>query len=257
MNGGDIGDIGCERPLSIQAGPWKGFILNMRNYVCIIDIKMQFNSKNIRKFQHLSENPVIGFLLFVLIKSYNACGSCILLIQNLSRPPNIDPTAKIHPSASISPKNVYIGKNVIIGEKAIIKSGTSIGNQSSIGKSCVIGYDGFQVFRYKDYRIPIIHTGKVIIGEEVWIGDRTCVDRGLFRKNTSIGSSTHVGKNNIIGHNIQIGSHCFLENSIAIGGKSIIGDHTRIGNGVSIANRISIKPGSTIQAESIITRNVK
>lgn len=211
--------------------------------------------KNINKFS--KRFWPLGSFLFVSFYIYNIYGSSILHLHKKTKPTQIDPTAHIHPSACISPWGVYVKKNVSVADRTVIRFTTSIGSQTHIENSCVIGNTGFQVIRFRDHRLSVVHTGKVIIGEGVQIGERTSIDRGLFGGTTSVGDFTRIGSHTVIGHNIKIGSHCIIGDSVAIGGKSIIGDRVTIGNNVSIANRIKIESGSTIIADSIITRDVK
>lgn len=218
---------------------------------------MQLTTIYIKKIQIISEKPMIGLILYFIISIYNIYGTIILHLHKKTKQTQIDPTAQIDPSACVSPWGIYIKKNVSVGDRTVIRFKTSIGSQTHIENSCVIGNTGFQVIRYRDHRLSVVHTGKVIIGEGVQIGERTSVDRGLFGGTTSVGDYTRIGSHTIIGHNIKIGSHCIIGDSVAIGGKSIIGDRVTIGNNVSIANRIKIESGSTIIADSIITRDVK
>lgn len=211
----------------------------------------------IRFFSHISNHFIAGATLLFFIFVYNSVAKCSFALRSRIEPSVVGTGSHIHTSVKICAWGVTIPSFVTIAEKSVIKPRTIIGEQVSIGTYCVIGNAGFQVLRYQDRRLPIVHTGRVIIGDHVIIGDRTCIDRALFGGITSVGSFSHIGSHSIVGHNIRIGSHCRLGNFVAIGGKSRIGDRVIIGDRVSIANRITIESGSVIPSGSVITRDVR
>jgi UDP-3-O-[3-hydroxymyristoyl] glucosamine N-acyltransferase len=217
---------------------------------------MQLNPSHIRKIQQFSEKPIIGFIIFTLFSVYNLFGSLILQFHKFTRPTIIDPTAQIHPSASISPWGVYIGKNVIIDENAVIKPYTTIQSGATIHYGCVVGNSGYQIFRYKMNRLPIVHTGHVIISENVIIGNNSCIDRGLFGKITCIGAQSKIGEHVNIGHNTNIGYESIIQNRVTIGGNTLIGERVNIDNNSVISNRINISSGSKLTSGTVATHDI-
>lgn len=217
---------------------------------------MNLTSINIRKFHQISKNPVCGFFLLVIFSFYNFYGSFILQLHKFTRPTIIDPTAQIHPSASISPWGVYIGKNVIIDENAVIKPHTTIQSGATIHYGCVVGNSGYQIFRYKMNRLPIVHTGHVIISENVIIGNNSCIDRGLFGKITCIGAQSKIGEHVNIGHNTNIGYESIIQNRVTIGGNTLIGERVNIDNNSVISNRINISSGSKLTSGTVATHDI-
>lgn len=101
--------------------------------------------------------------------------------------------------------------------KTVIKPHTTINSGVIIQDQCVIGDSGYQIYRYKTKRLPIIHTGRVLISDDVYIGPNTCIDRGLFGKNTYIGPRSKIGEHVHIGHNIWIGPDSIIGNKVTIG----------------------------------------
>lgn len=217
---------------------------------------MHFTISHIREIQQYSEKPILGFILFALFYAYNIFGSLILHFHKYTRKTKIDPSAIIHPSACISPWGVVIDKNVKIGEKSIVKAHTTMQPGVTIHDQCVIGDKGFQIYRYKKKRLPIIHTGGVYISDDVDIGPNTCIDRGLFGKITFIGPRTMVGEHVHIGHNIWIGSDNTIEDKVTIGGNTFIGEKVHIGYNSVISNRISISSNSVLNPDTITTRDI-
>ncbi|MDX8551844.1 hypothetical protein KHC33_00980 [Methanospirillum sp. J.3.6.1-F.2.7.3] len=218
---------------------------------------MHLTISHIREIQQYSEKPILGFILYALFYAYNIFGSLILHFHKYTRKTKIDPSAIIHPSACISPWGVVIDKNVKICEKSIVKAHTTIQPGVTIHDQCVIGDTGFQIYRYRMRRLPIIHTGSVIIANEVEVGEKTCIDRAVFGKITFIDSHTRIGNNVKVGHNIRIGAYCVINDDVAIGGNSNIGDHVHIGKQVAISNRIIIGSNNTISPGIVQTRDLK
>lgn len=208
------------------------------------------------RISQILNHPIGGVFIFLLASLYNYLAQYSLILRSHCEPSIITPSDQIHPSAILSPWGVKISSLVIIGEKTIIKPRTTIGEHISIGARCIIGNPGFQVIRYQDHRLPIIHTGKVVIGDRVSIGIGTCIDRGLLGKSTSIGSDTHIGEKVHIGHNIIIGKNCHIGDRVTIGGNTIIGERVIIADNAVISNRISIASDSIIRPRLIITRDI-
>ncbi len=217
---------------------------------------MQIRHIYIRIIKQLHERPGFGFILYVVVYLYNIYGSCMLHIHARTKPTNIDPSAIIHPTACISPWGVNIGRDVVIGKKTVIKPRTTIQSGVIIHDRCVIGDTGFQIFRYKTKRLPLIHTGDVCISDGVYIGPGTCIDRGFFRKTTYIGPRTKIGANVHIGHNIWIKSDSIIEDYVTVGGNTIIGEKVHIGNNSTISNRIIISSNSVLKPGTITTRDI-
>jgi UDP-3-O-[3-hydroxymyristoyl] glucosamine N-acyltransferase len=218
---------------------------------------MQINRLLIRKFDHISKRIwLVRSFLFLLFYIYNIYGSAILRLHKKTKQTKIHPTAQIHPSACISPWGVVIDKNVKIGKKTVIKPHTTINSGVIIQDQCVIGDSGYQIYRYKTKRLPIIHTGRVLISDDVYIGPNTCIDRGLFGKNTYIGPRSKIGEQVNIGHNTKIGSESIIGNKVTIGGNTLIGEKVHIGNNSVISNRINISSHSVLKPKTIATRGI-
>lgn len=217
---------------------------------------MNLTSKNIKKIHQISKNPVCGFFLFLIFSVYNFYGSFILQLHKFTRPTIIDPTAQIHPSASISHWGVHVKKNVIIGENTVIKPHTTIYSGTTIHDRCVIGDTGYQIYRYRKKRLPIIHTGHVIISNDVEIRNNTCIDRGLFGKITCVGAQSKIREHVHIGHNIWIGSGSIIEDKVTIGGNTYIGEKVHIKNNSVISNRINISSKSVLKPGTIATQDI-
>lgn len=216
---------------------------------------MSPQSPHIQLLQRVIKTNTGSFLLYLLLIFYNITGTITLTINKHVSPSYIDSNTSIHPSAVISPWGVRIENSVVIGEKSVIKARTHIKTGTVIQDKCVIGDVGFQIFRCKDRRLLVIHTGRVVIGENVKIGSKTCIDRGLFRKATIIGPDTLIGNNVNIGHNIQIGQFGRVGEKVTIGGNTKIGERVTIGDKAVLSNRINIMDHTQIASGTIVTRS--
>lgn len=77
-------------------------------------------------------------------------------------------------------KNCIIGNNVVIDHNTIIKSNTIIGNDVYIGCNTTIGNYGFGYEKNAEGEYEkIVHAGGVKIGDNVEIGNNTCIDKAV------------------------------------------------------------------------------
>ncbi len=136
----------------------------------------------------------------------------------------IAPNAYIHPTTQIGANciidhNAYIGQHVKIGANSWIKPnsviahGVEIGDNTVIGSNCSlsfckigsgvrmlpgvrVGQDGFGFAIDPAGHIPVPQLGRVIIGDKVWIGSNTTIDRGA-------GPDTIIGDGCMIDNHVQ------------------------------------------------------
>jgi UDP-3-O-[3-hydroxymyristoyl] glucosamine N-acyltransferase len=158
----------------------------------------------------------------------------------------ISPLAHVDPSAGIG-KDVSIGRNstigpeVTIGDESIILQNVVISGRVSFGKRCVvksnsvIGEEGFG-FAYNEFGVPehFPHIGSVEIGDDVWIGACSTVERATIER-TVIGANCKVDDLVQIGHNCHIG-----ENTLVMAGSILCGGAV-LGKGCWIAPNTTIK----------------
>jgi len=116
--------------------------------------------------------------------------------RNLDSKSSISASSNIHKTAIISDgavieSGVEISPFCVIGPGVHIKSNTFIGshtiiNCAVVGSGCyikassVIGGSGFGISSDEVGIINVPHVGRVIIGNDVFIGSNTCIDRGFI-----------------------------------------------------------------------------
>lgn len=172
----------------------------------------------------------------------------------------VHPTAEVHPSAILE-HNVTIGAHVVIGEDCYIQPNVYIGSYTEIGKNVMIkpgAIIGSDAFYFKKDENNIHHKwtsgGKVVIGDDVYIGACCTIDKGVSGK-TIIGTGTKFDNQVHIGHGAEIGENCLFAAQVGVGGKTIIQDNVTIYGQAGIAQNIIIKKGTTVLAKSGVAKS--
>lgn len=180
----------------------------------------------------------------------------------------IHPTAVIEEGATIG-KNVsigahcYIGPKVTIGEGCVILPNVSIYGEVEIGTNCyikpgaVIGGPGFG-FEYDEDGEPLQfpHSGKVIIGNNVYIGanatiDRATMDATIIEDNVKVDNLVHIAHNCRVGKNtlmtgcstisggVQVGESCWMAPNSTVYQQLKIGNNSRVGIGAVVLRNVN------------------
>jgi UDP-3-O-[3-hydroxymyristoyl] glucosamine N-acyltransferase len=195
----------------------------------------------------------------------------------------IAPTAFVHPTAKIGANciidhNVYIGKNVRIGANCwlrpnvVVAQGVEIGNHTIIGSNstlshCLIGsyvrmlpgvrvgQDGFGFAIDPAGHVPVPQLGRVIIGDRVWIGANTTVDRGAG-PDTIIGDGCMIDNLVQIGHNVKIGRCAVIVAQVGISGSTEIEDYVVLAGQVGVAGHLKVGRGARVAAQSGVMKDI-
>ncbi len=163
----------------------------------------------------------------------------------------------ISDKAIISPYNVTIKDRVIIGDNAIIEAGTEIGSDSVIQGFCDIGFQDFNIYKYKGLNKQAYHSGKTVIGEKVNIGPGVRIGRALYRYcATYISDGCCLAANVMIGHNVRIGKNAIICAGANIGGFSSVGEETELYMNVVTKNGLTIGSRVVIGVGSVVIRNI-
>ena len=172
-------------------------------------------------------------------------------------------SSKIHKDAKIG-RNVSIGENSVIGPDVIIGSNTQILNnvvitsRVEIGKDCIIknnstiGSEGYD-FELDEKGNPIHfpHIGKIIIGNNVWIGSNSSIESAKI-ENTIINNHVKIDDLVQIGYNCEIGSRCMItagvivSRNVKIGEKSLIAPNASIRDYTIIGKNVTIGEGAVV-----------
>lgn len=205
----------------------------------------------------VSENPRLDYLR--VIKEF--------FVERANQVDVIHPTAVIEDGAKLGENvyigaNCYIGKNVIIGDRTYINPNVIIVGDTMIGHDCfiksgvVIGQSGFG-FEMNENGIPehFPHVGKIEIGNNVYIGANTAIDRGtlgstIIHDNVKIDNLVHIAHNDVIGENsfviagailgggVEIGENCWIAPNVSIKQQSRVGDNALVGLGAVVLKNV-------------------
>lgn len=135
------------------------------------------------------------------------------------------------------------------------RSNPEIGKNCQIHSSCVIGEDGLKlVHGPNSERVQFIHSGHVLIGDNVYIGPNSVVHRGTLGI-TRIGENCKIGSLCNIGHNCNIGPNVVLASSVCLNGGVVIDHDSWIGSGSVIKHYVSICSDCVISG--VVTKNIE
>lgn len=181
----------------------------------------------------------------------------------------ISPTARIHESAKIG-KNVFVGDYVVIeenceigdeseiGHHTVLHARTKVGSKSILGCHNTIGGAGFGYEMNEDLKAYefIPHLGNVVIGNQVEIGNSTCIDRGV------LGSTVledHVKVDNLvhIAHNVLIKRGSLIIANAMISGSCVIEEAAWIAPSSSTLQKIRIGQKAVVGLGSVVMRDVE
>ena len=147
--------------------------------------------------------------------------------------PSIGQFTYISPKVKLG-KNVRIGHNctldgdITIGDNTVIWNGVTIVNRVSIGKSCevksgvVIGQDGYAYTEDEHHnKLMVKHFGGVTIGNNVMIGENTCISRGtiddtILEDGVKIDAMGHIAHNCWFERNSAMAVPCSVSGSVHV-----------------------------------------
>lgn len=180
----------------------------------------------------------------------------------------------IHPSAIIEPgtkfsesvyvgANCYIGKEVKIGDNTEIHHNVVILGNVSIGQNCyiksgvVIGEEGFG-FEVNEEGIPehFPHTGKIEIGNNVFIGANTTIERGTIGA-TVVGDNVKIDDLVQIGHNSRTGKNTMITVGSVLCGGVIVGNNCYIAPHVTVREKVVVEDNCFLGMGAVVLKNVE
>lgn len=183
------------------------------------------------------------------------------------------PTTGIHKSSVIEDGAIigrnpsigahcYIGSDVVIGNKANIHHNVVITGKVTIGENCVIksgaiiGEEGFG-FEINENGVPehFPHTGKIIIGNNVFIGSNSSIERGTIGS-TTICDNVKIDDLSQIGHNTYTGENTLITAGSIVCGGAIIDKNCYIAPNVTIRQRIKVNENSFVGMGAVVVKDV-
>jgi UDP-3-O-[3-hydroxymyristoyl] glucosamine N-acyltransferase len=179
----------------------------------------------------------------------------------------------IHPTAQIA-EGAKLGRNVHVGAHAVIGSEVSIGRNTivmnnvvlsgsvTIGHDCIIkdnavvGSEGYGFFYNSQNRpIHIPQLGPIIIGDRVWIGSNSSVERSELKK-TIIQSDVKIDDQVHIGAGVSIESECMITAGSIVGRNVVLKSGCWLGPGVSILEDIKLENNVMVGQGGVVLHNL-
>lgn len=136
-------------------------------------------------------------------------------------------------------------------DSVIIGSGCHIHRSATIGGSG-FGYEWDQNFN-KWLRIK--HFGRVVIGDNVIIGEHVNIHRGVTG-DTIIGDGTKIDAGVHIAHNCEIGRNCLIIAGAVLCGSVELGDNVWVAPNATIKEHVKVGDGAVIGLGAVVLRDV-
>ncbi|QWV91954.1 hypothetical protein KP004_12030 [Geomonas oryzisoli] len=179
----------------------------------------------------------------------------------------------VHPSAVVSDK-ARIGRNVMVGALSVIGPDVEIGDNTkilsnvvingpaTIGKQCVIkdgavvGSEGWGFIDDEDgvpFHPPQL--GRVIVGDQVWIGSNTTIERAIV-EDTTVCANTKLDDLVHIGGGSYIGSKCMVTAGSVIAFNVVLGDNVTIAPNACIRENVTVHDDVTIGQGAVVVEDL-
>lgn len=179
----------------------------------------------------------------------------------------IHTTANIEHGATIG-KNVFIGAGCYISSQSIINDGCIIhpnvvlDNRVVLGKNCeiksgaVLGQEGFGFERDENGEpVHFPHFGDVIIGNNVFIGSNTTVERATLGS-TIIEDNVKIDDLVQIGHNSHIGEGSMITVGAIVCGGAVLKPQSYLAPNVSVKEKVTIGRRGLVGIGAVVLKDV-
>lgn len=167
----------------------------------------------------------------------------------------IHSSVQMHLSAVVD-TGTEVGSCCAIGPHTHIHSCTVVGSNVCVGASTVIGADGFGYERDIDGRpLHFPHLGRVIIGNNVAIGNLCTIARGVL-EDTCIEDDVKIDDQSYIAHNVTIRANTLVMSGVRLNGRVEIGRDCWIGTGALVREGCKVGDGALVGMGSVVVRDV-
>ncbi len=180
-------------------------------------------------------------------------------------PSQIDKQAIVEEGAKVGARvNIYagsfIGADVEIDEGTTIFQNVVITGKVKIGKNCVIKANstvGSEIFHFvyaKDKWEQFPQVGGIVIGDNVWIGGNTTVEKGslsdtVIEDGAKIDDLVQIGSGSVIGCDAIVAAGAVICRNVTIGGKCWIAPNASIRENITIGNESTVGLGAVVIAD--------
>jgi UDP-3-O-[3-hydroxymyristoyl] glucosamine N-acyltransferase len=179
----------------------------------------------------------------------------------------ISNSARIHPEARLA-RNVSVGENCVIGpdvsigENTLILNNVVISSRVDIGNNCIIkdnstiGSEGYD-FETDESGIPVHypHFGKIIIGNNVWIGSNTTIESAAI-EDTIIHDYVKIDDLVQIGAGGIIKRGCMITAGVILSRNVMIMENSWLAPNATVLENLTIGKNCIVGAGSVVIKNV-
>lgn len=151
--------------------------------------------------------------------------------------------------------NVSIGENCRIGANVTICHGSVLGNNVTIEAGTVIGGDGFGWANNQGKWIKIPQLGRVVIGNDVSIGNNVTIDRGAIQ-DTVIEDNCIIDNQVHLAHNVRIGTGSAIAGQAGFAGSTTLGKNCTVAGQVGFAGHLEVSDNCHFLAKSGVTNDI-
>ena len=243
---------------------------------CLVFAK-RFSEENVRVLNSHAD------LLAIVTPDYRGLLTCSHI---LSPNPRLDyikalsrffaparPKAFIHPSAVIEQgaqigthvfigAGCYISAQSIVGDGCVLHPNVVLDNRVTLGRNCeiksgaVLGQEGFG-FERDDEGEPVHfpHFGDVIVGDNVFIGSNTTVERATLGS-TIIEDNVKIDDLVQIGHNSHIGEGSMITVGAIVCGGAVLKPQSYLAPNVSVKEKVTIGRRAFAGLGAVVLKNV-
>lgn len=149
--------------------------------------------------------------------------------------------------------NVKIGDNTKILHNTCIYGKTEIGSNSVIKSNSTIGSEGFGFTYTGDELFHLPHIGSIVIGDNVWIGanssvEKSHIDKTVIEDHVKIDDLVQIGHNTVIKKFTQITAGCIIVGRTKIGRGCWISPNSVIDIGCEIGDNCIVGTSSLVRS---------
>jgi len=184
-----------------------------------------------------------------------------MTIGGVSQTARVDPNARLDRDVSIGEfavinGEVAIGKNTIVGNNVVINGPVVIGNNCTIRDNATIGGGAYDFIFEKDGKmLQVPHIGDISIGDGVWIGANSSIERGAF-ESTVIGNAVKIDDLVQIGAGCEIGGEAMIMAGCILSRKVRVGESAKIAPGCCIRENVIVGRGAFLGLGAVVVKNV-
>lgn len=183
------------------------------------------------------------------------------------------PKGFIHPSATIEKgatmgSDVYVGAGCyvsaqsILGDGCVLHPNVVLDNRVVLGRNCeiksgaVLGQEGFGFERDEAGRpVHFPHFGDVVIGDNVFIGSNTTVERATLGS-TIIENDVKIDDLVQIGHNSHIGEGSMVTVGAIVCGGAVLKPYSYLAPNVSVKEKVTVGRGGFVGLGAVVLKDV-